>query len=97
LSRTGRIEDIERIYAHPQAFAQTAGWLRANLPKVEKVPMSSNAEGARRARGADDAAASAGESAAHVYGMKKVIMQPIQDDRENTTRFLVIGRRLFPP
>lgn len=97
LSRSGRIEDIERIYAHPQAFAQTAGWLRANLPKVEKVPVSSNAEGARRARGADDAAAIAGESAAHVYGLKKVIMQPIQDDRDNTTRFLVIGRRLFPP
>src|SRR5690606_14232739 len=54
LSRSGRIEDIERIYAHPQAFAQTAGWLRANLPKVEKIPVSSNAEGARRARGADD-------------------------------------------
>ncbi len=97
LSRSGRIEDIERIYAHPQAFAQTSGWLRANLPKVEKLPVSSNAEGARRARGADDAAAIAGESAAHVYGLKKVIMQPIQDDRDNTTRFLVIGRRVFPP
>ncbi len=96
LSRSGRIEDIERIYAHPQAFAQTSGWLRANLPNVEKVPVSSNAEGARRARGADDAAAIAGESAAHVYGLKKVIMQPIQDDRDNTTRFLVIGRRIFP-
>ncbi|KAF1687996.1 prephenate dehydratase [Pseudoxanthomonas broegbernensis] len=97
LSRSGRIEDIERIYAHPQAFAQTSGWLRANLPKAEKVPVSSNAEGARRARGSDDAAAVAGESAAHVYGLKKVIMQPIQDDRDNTTRFLVIGRRIFPP
>ena len=97
LSRSGRIEDIERIYAHPQAFAQTAGWLRANLPRAEKIPVSSNAEGARRARNADDAAAIAGESAAHVYGLKKVIMRPIQDDKDNTTRFLVIGRRLFPP
>ena len=97
LSRSGRLEDIERIYAHPQAFAQTAGWLRANLPKAEKVPVSSNAEGARRARGSDDAAAVAGESAAHVYGLKKVIMRPIQDDKDNTTRFLVIGRRIFPP
>ena len=97
LSRSGRLEDIERIYAHPQAFAQTAAWLRSNLPKAEKVPVSSNAEGARRARGADDAAAIAGESAAHVYGLKKVIMRPIQDDKDNTTRFLVIGRRIFPP
>lgn len=97
LSRSGRIEDIERIYAHPQSFAQTAGWLRANLPKVEKIPVSSNAEGARRARGSDDAAAIGGESAGHVYGLKKVIMQPIHDDKENTTRFLVIGRQIFPP
>ncbi len=97
LSRSGRIEDIERIYAHPQSFAQTAGWLRTNLPKVEKIAVSSNAEGARRARSADDAAAIGGESAGHVYGLKKVVMQPIHDDKENTTRFLVIGRRIFPP
>ena len=97
MSRSGRIDDIERIYAHPQSFAQTAGWLRANLPKVEKVPVSSNAEGARRARGNDDAAAIGGESAAHVYGLKKVVMSPIQDDKDNTTRFLVIGRSIFPP
>ena len=97
LSRSGRIDDIERIYAHPQAFAQTSGWMRANLPRAEKVPVSSNAEGARRARNADDAAAIAGESAAHVYGLKKVIMSSIQDDKDNTTRFLVVGRQIFPP
>lgn len=97
LSRTGHIEDIERIYGHPQSFAQTAGWLRANLPKAEKIPVSSNAEGARRARNADDAACIAGESAGHVYGLKKVVMSSIQDDKDNTTRFLVIGRSIFPP
>lgn len=97
LSRTGRIEDIERIYSHPQSFAQTSSWLRANLPKVEKIPVSSNAEGARRARNSDDAASIGGESAGHVYGLKKVVMSPIQDDADNTTRFLVIGRSIFPP
>jgi chorismate mutase/prephenate dehydratase len=70
MSRSGRIDDIERIYAHPQSFMQTAGWLRSNLPKAEKVPVSSNAEGARRARNADDAAAIGGESAVHAYGLK---------------------------
>jgi chorismate mutase/prephenate dehydratase len=49
MSRSGRIEDIERIYAHPQSFMQTSAWLRANLPKAEKIPVSSNAE-ARAAR-----------------------------------------------
>jgi chorismate mutase/prephenate dehydratase len=96
MSRSGRIEDIERIYAHPQSFMQTSAWLRANLPKAEKIPVSSNAEGARRARNADDAAALGGESAGHVYGLKKVVTKPIQNDADNTTRFLVVGRNIFP-
>jgi chorismate mutase / prephenate dehydratase len=96
LSRSGRIEDIERIFGHPQSLAQTAGWLRTHLRHIEKVPVSSNAEGARRARGAEDAAAIAGESAALVYGLK-VVAGPIEDRSDNTTRFLVIGRQAFPP
>jgi chorismate mutase / prephenate dehydratase len=97
LSRTGRIEDIERVYSHPQSFAQCKGWLRGNLPKAEKIAVSSNAEAARRARNSDDAAAVAGESAGHVYGLRKVITSPIEDRDDNTTRFLVLGRQIFPP
>lgn len=96
LSRTGRLEDIERVYSHPQSLAQCKAWLRANLPKAERVPASSNAEAARRARNADDAAAIAGETAGHVYNLKAVA-GPIEDRQDNTTRFLVLGRELFPP
>jgi chorismate mutase/prephenate dehydratase len=96
LSRSGRIEDIERIYSHPQSLGQCKTWLRQHLPKVEKLPVASNAEAARRVRVADDAAAIAGESAGHVYGLK-VVAGPIEDRPDNTTRFLVIGRELFPP
>jgi chorismate mutase / prephenate dehydratase len=96
LSRTGHIEDIERVYSHALSLAQCKAWLRQNLPKVEKHAVVSNAEGARRARNADDAAAIAGENAAHVYGLK-VVAGPIEDRNDNTTRFLVIGRSSFPP
>jgi chorismate mutase/prephenate dehydratase len=96
LSRSGRIEDIERIYSHPQSFAQTKAWLRQNLPHVEKIPVASNAEAARRARNADDSAAIGGASAGSVYGLKTVA-GPIEDHADNTTRFLVLGRELFPP
>lgn len=96
LSRTGRLEDVERIYAHPQSLAQCKNWLRQNCGKTERFAATSNAEAARRARNADDAAAIAGESAAHVYGLK-VIAGPIEDRPDNTTRFLVIGRDLLPP
>ena len=96
LSRSGRLEDIERVYSHGLSLAQCRGWLRQNLPNVEKQSLASNAEAARRARNADDTAAIAGETAAHVYGLK-IVAGPIEDRPDNTTRFLVIGRALFPP
>ena len=95
LSRTGRIEDIERVYSHPQSLAQCKAWLRQHLPNAERLPVASNAEAARRSRTADDAAAIAGESAGKVYGLK-VVAGPIEDRPDNTTRFLVLGRNLFP-
>jgi chorismate mutase / prephenate dehydratase len=96
LSRTGHLDDIERVYSHGLSLAQCRGWLRQHLPKAEKLAVASNAEAARRARNADDAAAIAGENAAHVYGLK-IVAGPIEDRPDNTTRFLVIGRALFPP
>ncbi len=96
LSRTGHIEDVERVYSHGMSLAQCKNWLRQNLPHTHKEAVSSNAEAVRRAKLSDDAAAIAGENAAHVYGMK-VVAGPIEDRSDNTTRFLVIGRALFPP
>ncbi len=96
LSRSGRMEDIERVYSHPQSLAQCKAWLRQHLPTAELTPLASNAEAARRARNADDAAAIAGEAAGHVYGLKAVA-GPIEDRPDNTTRFLVLGREIFPP
>jgi len=96
LSRTGHLEDIERVYSHGLSLAQCRNWLRRNLPGAERQAVASNAEAVRRAKKSDDAAAIAGENAAHVYGMK-VIAGPIEDRSDNTTRFLVIGRASFPP
>ncbi len=95
LSRSGHLEDIERVYSHPMSFAQCKSWLRQHLPHAERVPVSSNAEAARRARNADDAAAIAGEAAGLVYGLK-ALAGPIEDHSDNTTRFLVLGREIFP-
>lgn len=96
MSKSGKLADVERIYSHPQSLAQTRGWVREHLARVERVPVASNAEAARRAKNADDAAAIAGEAAAHVYGLK-IVAGPIEDRPDNTTRFLVIGRDLFQP
>jgi chorismate mutase/prephenate dehydratase len=94
LNRTGRIEDIERVYSHAMSLAQCKAWLRQHLPQAERRAVASNAEAARRTRNADDSAAIAGESAGHVYGLK-VVAGPIEDRADNATRFLVLGRELF--
>lgn len=87
--------DVERICAHPQSLAQCRGWLDEYLPGIERSPVSSNAEGARRARDEKGTAAIAGTSAAEVYGLNMLVPE-IEDRPDNTTRFLVIGRKKFP-
>jgi chorismate mutase/prephenate dehydratase len=87
---------IVRICSHPQSLAQCRVWLDDHLPNIERVPVSSNAEGARRARDEQGTAAIAGETAAEVYGLK-ILAAEIEDRPDNTTRFFVLGRKLFSP
>jgi chorismate mutase/prephenate dehydratase len=87
---------IARICSHPQSLAQCRAWLDEHLPNVEQVAVSSNAEGARRARDEKGTAAIAGQTAAEIYGLK-VLAAEIEDRSDNTTRFLVLGRKLFAP
>ncbi len=87
---------ILRVCAHPQSLAQCRIWLQEHLPQIELIPVSSNAEGARRARDERGTAAIAGETAAEVYGLK-VLAAQIEDRADNTTRFLVLGRALLAP
>jgi len=83
---------IQRIYSHEQALLQCRNWLDENLPGVERIAVTSNAEGARRAAGEPDAAAIAGDAAAELYVLGKLASN-IEDHPDNTTRFFVIGRQ----
>jgi chorismate mutase/prephenate dehydratase len=90
------LRDIKRVCSHPQSLAQCRHWLLEHLPEVELIAESSNAEAARRARDEQGTAAIAGQTAAEVYGLT-VLASDIEDRPDNTTRFLVIGRRSFGP
>ncbi|MBM4196522.1 MAG: prephenate dehydratase [Gammaproteobacteria bacterium] len=89
------LDQIRRVAAHPQSLAQCRAWLKEYLPGIALVEATSNAEGARRARDEAGTAAIAGDAAAEVYSLRKLVTD-IEDRPDNTTRFLVIGRRLFP-
>lgn len=89
-------ESIQRIYSHQQSLAQCRRWLDGHLLQAERIPVSSNAEAARRAAGEPGAAAIAGDAAAERYGLK-ILASNIEDDPGNTTRFLVIGKETVAP
>lgn len=94
MGKVARLEEVKRVCAHAQSLAQCRGWLTEYLPDVERVAVSSNAEGARRARDEQGTAAIAGVTAADVYDLNLLVTN-IEDRPDNTTRFLVIGRDLL--
>ena len=96
MGRMNSLSRIERVCSHQQSLAQCRGWLQDHLPDVECIPVSSNAEAARRARDERGTAAIAGQTAAEVYGLN-ILASEIEDRPDNTTRFFVLGRKLFEP
>lgn len=90
LRKAAGLENIKIVYSHPQSFAQCHEWLNQNLPNVKRVNAESNAEAARLAAEDEITAAIAGEGAAEHYKLHMVV-QNIEDEPNNTTRFLVLG------
>ena len=87
---------IRRIYSHRQSLAQCREWLDANMPRVEQIEVSSNGEAALRVRDELDAAAIAGQCAADIYQLPTLVRN-IEDEPNNTTRFLIIGSQPIMP
>lgn len=87
---------IGKVYSHQQSLAQCRQWLNRFLPNAERFSASSNAEAARLASLEIDSAAIAGEAAAELYGLN-ILERNIEDEPDNTTRFLVIGRHPVGP
>jgi chorismate mutase/prephenate dehydratase len=91
LTRARKKEAILRVFSHQQSLAQCRRWLDKNLPNAERIAVSSNAEGARRAAKMKATAAIAGEAAADLYKLP-ILVRNVEDEPDNTTRFLVLGR-----
>ena len=91
LSRSGRREDVRRVASIVQVLAQCRVWLERNLPGVERVETASSAAAARLAAEDASIAAIGSALAATAYGLA-TIEAGIEDRRDNTTRFVLLGR-----
>ncbi|MBC6428756.1 MAG: prephenate dehydratase [Cellvibrionales bacterium] len=88
--------NITRVYSHSQTLAQCRRWLDENHPGIERVPVASNAEAAKRVGSEWNSAAIAGTIAADLYGLT-ILAEKIEDRPDNSTRFLIIGRESTDP
>jgi chorismate mutase/prephenate dehydratase len=90
LSQSGALEDVKRVASHPQPFAQCRHWLDRHLPGIERFETPSTAAAAALAQKEPGTAAIASALAGELAGLA-TIAASIEDRRDNTTRFVVLG------
>jgi chorismate mutase / prephenate dehydratase len=96
MSKSGSSEHIRQVFAHAQSLAQCHEWLNQHLPGAERIAVVSNAEGARLAS-ADPGTASIGSRAAAALYELNIVAANIEDQPNNTTRFVVIADQEASP
>ncbi len=91
ITRAAKLEDIKTVYSHPQGLAQCQQWLDHNLPTVLQIATDSTTEGLHTVAEDLTTAAIASQRAAEIYNLP-ILEFPINDQPDNVTRFLVLGR-----
>jgi prephenate dehydratase len=91
-----RKEEIRRAISHPQALGQCAGFLRSHGIRAEQVYDTAGSVKMLKESGARDTAAIASRHAAELHAMQ-ILEEGIEDNPENYTRFLAVGREPVLP
>lgn len=92
LSKTGRLEEVKKIYSHPHAIAQCRVWLENALAGVPLLETTSTARAAEICLEDPTTGAIASEVAAKLYGLQ-FVQRRIEDNINNFTRFLIIAKK----
>lgn len=96
ITRAKDFSQIKKIYSHPQALAQCNGFIVKNFPDAEIIGASNTAEAVKIVSVQDESfAAIANEKAAEIYNVP-ILARGISDEKDNQTRFVLIGREQLP-
>jgi len=85
------INDLKQVYAHPEALAQCRNY--TSQLNCELISWHDGAAAAEIVMNRDDAGLIASEKVGDIYNLQ-VLLKAVQDSKENTTRFLGIGKKL---
>jgi len=88
--------EITEVYSKPQAFSQCRNWLNRHMPHARLHDVTSTSTAAQLARDKFGAAAIASSRAAVEYGLQ-IVAEDVQDNRNNVTRFAIIGDQIPAP
>ena len=89
------LERIRKLYSHPHVFGQCRRWIAENFSHGETIEVSSTAKAAELAATDAESGALGGSLLAELHQLE-LLAEAIQDNPENVTRFLVIGRKSCP-
>ncbi|MFA5937986.1 MAG: prephenate dehydratase [Sinimarinibacterium sp.] len=93
LSAATDLGEVTKVYSHPQSFAQCRKWLDAKLPRAIRETVSSNGQAAAQARAEGGGVAAIASLQAGRINQLNILASNIEDDPNNTTRFLVLGKQ----
>ena len=87
------IEEIKKVYSHPQAIAQWSNFLNAQLKNAEIIPIESTAEAARKVSNSEEKgiACIGNISCLEEYNLI-LLHKDIQDNNFNKTRFWILSK-----
>ena len=91
-----KLNDVQNVYSHAQALSQSSEFLKKN--KMNSNVRADTAGSAKYVFESNDKskAAIASELSSKIYNLN-ILKSNIQDDKENMTRFLIMGKDIFQP
>ncbi len=91
-----KLDDIKNVYSHAQALSQASQFLKEN--KLNGNVRADTAGSAKYVSKQEDKskAAIASKLSAEIYNLE-IISENIQDDKDNFTRFLIMGKEIIQP
>ncbi len=92
------LDDVKKVYSHPQPLVQCDLSLSKLLPQAKRIPTHDTSGSVKmlKEQNITDGAALASERAANIYGMD-ILQYNMQDNTENYTRFVIVGQEAIIP
>jgi chorismate mutase / prephenate dehydratase len=92
----GNRDQVRTVYSKPQPLSQCRNWLARHMPGADLQEVASTAEAAKKVKDDPHSAAVASAQAGANYGLP-VLVQNIEDNPDNITRFAIISTAASDP